>query len=53
MGVEVFVAEEEGAVVFAGAGEGLPEGGGVAEVEETGWAWGEAADVGKLHLLLG
>ena len=36
VGVEVFVAEEEGAVGSAGSLEGLPEGGGVAEMEEAG-----------------
>jgi hypothetical protein len=33
LGVEVFVAEQESAVVNAGSLEGLPEGSGVAEVE--------------------
>ena len=45
MGVDVFVAEEEGAVVVASADEGLPEGSSVAEVEEAGRRWSEATTV--------
>ena len=45
VGVDVFVAEEEGAVVVAGAGQGLPEGSSVAEVEEAGGRWSEATTV--------
>lgn len=45
VGVDVFVAEEEGAVVVAGAGGGLPEGSSVAEMEEAGGRWSEATTV--------
>jgi hypothetical protein len=45
VGVNVFVAEEECAVVIAGAGEGLQEGSSVAEVEEAGRRWSEATTV--------
>jgi hypothetical protein len=47
--VEVFVAEQESAVVIAGASEGLPEGGGVAQVQKTCGARGQSADVGAGH----
>jgi hypothetical protein len=36
--VEVFVAEEERTAMIAGAGEGGPKGGGVAEMEQAGGA---------------
>ena len=49
LGVEVFVAEEEGAVVLAGAGVGGEECGRVAEVEQAGGGGREAADVGRAH----
>ena len=45
LGVEVFVAEEEGAVVRAGAGVCGEERSRVAEVEQAGWRWREASDV--------
>ena len=45
VGVDVFVAQEKGTVVVAGAGEGLPEGSGVAEMEEAGGRWSEATTV--------
>jgi hypothetical protein len=38
--VEVFVAKQEYAAVVAGALEGSPEGGGVAEMEKACGAWG-------------
>jgi hypothetical protein len=46
VGVEIFVAEVEETVGSAGALMGDVEGAGVAEVEESGGGWGEAADVG-------
>ena len=53
LGVEVFVAEQQGAVVLAGSGEGREEGRGVAEVEKAGWGWGQAADVGHREMIEG
>jgi len=45
VGVDVFVAQEDGAVVVAGAGEGLPEGSSVAKMQEAGGRWSEATTV--------
>jgi hypothetical protein len=47
--VEVFVAEKEGAVVRAGAGESGPKRCRVAEVEQAGGGGCEASNVGSAH----
>ena len=49
LGVEVFVAEQEGAVVGAGAGGGGVERGSVAEVKQSGGGGREASDVRRGH----
>ena len=49
LGVEVFVAEIEGAVGGAGALVGDEEGAGVAEVEKACGGWSEAAGVEGAH----
>ena len=49
LGVEVFVAEIEGAVRGASALVGHPEGASVAEMEKAGGLGSEAADVRRRH----